>query len=59
MKLLVERDDVYADFIDNDGQTPLYYAVQNRHEAVVKLLVERDDVYADFRDNPLNAGGFL
>lgn len=38
VKLLVARDDVKADSKDNDGQTPLSWAVQRGHEAVVKLL---------------------
>jgi ankyrin repeat protein len=47
VKLLVRRDDVEADSKDEDGRTPLSWAVEGGHEAVVKLLVERDDVEAD------------
>ena len=36
---------------DNDGQTPLSWAANRGHEAVVRLLVERDDVAADSGDN--------
>jgi ankyrin repeat protein len=38
VKLLVERDDVEADSKDNDGRTPLSWAVAGGHEAVVQLL---------------------
>ena len=50
MKLLVKRDDIEADSKNMDGRTPLSWAAQNRHEAVVKLLVERDDVEANSKD---------
>ena len=49
---LVKLDDVMADSKDDMyGQTPLSWAAENGHEAVVKLLVERDDVKADSKDN--------
>jgi ankyrin repeat protein len=38
VKLLVERDDVVADSKDNNGWTPLSWAAEQGHEAVVKLL---------------------
>ena len=37
VKLLVERDDVKADSKDRYGRTPLSWAVEGEHEAVVKL----------------------
>jgi len=39
-----------ADSKDNNGRTPLWWAADGGHEAVVKLLVERDDVAADPKD---------
>lgn len=50
MKLLVEREDVMADLKDNHGRTPLMWAAESGHEAVVKLLVERDNVVANLKD---------
>ncbi|KAI9782990.1 MAG: hypothetical protein M1816_001650 [Peltula sp. TS41687] len=47
-----ERDIIVeADSRDGYGRTPLLWAAEGGHEAVVKLLVERDDVDADSRDN--------
>jgi Ankyrin repeats (3 copies) len=43
--------DVVADSKDDFGRTPLWWAAQRGHEAVVKLLVARDDVAADSNDN--------
>ncbi|OBT38813.1 hypothetical protein VE00_10966 [Pseudogymnoascus sp. WSF 3629] len=42
---------MYIDARDSRGRTPLSWAAQSGHEAVVKLLVERDDVVADSKDN--------
>ena len=38
MKLLVARDDVVANSKDENGRTPLSWAAEGGHEAVVKLL---------------------
>jgi hypothetical protein len=40
-----------SDLKDSFGRTPLSWAAQWGHEAVVKLLVERDDVEADSKDS--------
>ena len=40
VKLLVEKG-ADLDSKDNDGQTPLSYAVSKGREAVVKLLIEK------------------
>ncbi|KAI9861609.1 MAG: hypothetical protein M1813_005219 [Trichoglossum hirsutum] len=39
-----------ADLRDGDSRTPLSWAAEGGHEAVVKLLVDRDDVKADSGD---------
>ncbi|RYP10462.1 hypothetical protein DL764_000645 [Monosporascus ibericus] len=41
---------ISADSKDKHGQTPLFLAAEQGHEAVVELLVERDDVEADSKD---------
>ena len=40
-----------ADSKDDYGRTPLSWAAERGHEAVVKLLVERGDVEADSKDD--------
>ncbi|KFY05234.1 hypothetical protein O988_00146, partial [Pseudogymnoascus sp. VKM F-3808] len=42
---------MYIDARDEYNRTPLSWAAESGHEAVVKLLVERDDVVADTKDN--------
>lgn len=42
MRLLLAKDGVNANSMDNDGQTPLSRAIANGHEAVVKLLRSSD-----------------
>ena len=45
-------EDVHEpDSKDDLGRTPLSWAAEEGHEAVVKLLVARDDVEADSKDN--------
>jgi len=46
--LLKNRND--QDCRDTYGRTPLWWAVREGHEAVVKLLQERDDIAADSKD---------
>jgi hypothetical protein len=41
---------ISADSKDEGGRTPLSYAAEKGHEAVVKLLVKRGDVKADSKD---------
>ncbi|OBT82165.1 hypothetical protein VE02_10024 [Pseudogymnoascus sp. 03VT05] len=42
--------DSCACILDEGGRTPLCWAAERGHEAVVKLLVEREDVVADSKD---------
>jgi ankyrin repeat protein len=51
VKLLLERDNVAADPKDEYGLTPLWWATERGHKAVVKLLLERDNVAADSKDD--------
>ena len=44
MWLLLEREDTSPDTPDKDGMTPLLWAVQNRHEYIVRMLLKRKDV---------------
>jgi len=41
------HSNIGADSKDEDGRTPLSWAAEEGHEAVVLLLVEREDVKAD------------
>ncbi|KFZ25020.1 hypothetical protein V502_00512 [Pseudogymnoascus sp. VKM F-4520 (FW-2644)] len=41
---------MYIDARDSYGRTPLSWAAESGHEAVVRLFVERDDVEADSKD---------
>lgn len=59
MRLLIERDDVEADSRDKQdrhnlfyigGRTPLSYAAEKGHEAVIRLLIKRDDVEINSKD---------
>ncbi|KAF8421814.1 ankyrin repeat-containing domain protein [Tirmania nivea] len=40
-----------ADLHDDTGRSPLSWAAQKGHEAVVRLLLERNDVNVDAKDN--------
>jgi hypothetical protein len=44
------KNGFHQDPKDGHGRTPLSYAAEYGHEAVVRLLVERDDVEADSKD---------
>ena len=48
MKILVARD--YEVNKETACRSPLLYAAQNGHEAVVKILVEPDDIEVNTKD---------
>jgi ankyrin repeat protein len=41
---------------NRDGRTPLSYAAESRHEAVVKLLLKTSKVKVDSKDRPTVSG---
>jgi ankyrin repeat protein len=41
VKLLLARHEVNVNSKDKNGQTPLFYAAKNGHDAVVNLLLAR------------------
>lgn len=49
-RMLLKRNDLIADIIDEDHYTPLSVAARRGYEAVVRLLLERADVAADHID---------
>ena len=52
MKLLLAKDGVDPDSKDDEyGQTPLSWAAENGHEAVVRLLLAKDGVDPDSKDS--------
>ena len=50
MTHLISTDQANLDSKDGDGRTPLSWAAQNGHEAVVKLLLDTGRVDADSKD---------
>jgi ankyrin repeat protein len=51
VQLLLENEDIDADPKNNYGRTPLSWAAEKGHEAVVRLLLARKSAYADSKDN--------
>ncbi|RFU23836.1 hypothetical protein B7463_g12501, partial [Scytalidium lignicola] len=51
VELLLAKDDVDINSKDNDGQSPLTWAVQNEHEAIIELLLAKNDVDVNSKDN--------
>lgn len=51
VRLLVERDDVKAEFEDCYSRMSLLQAVEGRYKGVVRLLIGWNDVDADSRDD--------
>ncbi|KAF5641538.1 het [Fusarium sp. NRRL 52700] len=51
VKLLLENTDLDPDVKDEDGRTPLSWAVRNRHGAIVKLLLFTGKVDPEVRDS--------
>jgi len=50
VKLLLDTDKVDVDVKDKDGRTPLWRAVENRHEAIVKLLLDTGKVDVNIKN---------
>jgi hypothetical protein len=50
MTTMLLKNGFHQDPKDGHGRTPLSYAAENGHEAVIRLLVDRDDVEADSKD---------
>jgi ankyrin repeat protein len=44
VKLLFERDGVDPDSKDSKGRTPLSWAAEKAHKAIVELLLAKDSV---------------
>ena len=51
MKLLLERGDVNPNTPNHRGRTPVSWATENGHDAVVKLLLEREDINLNMPDD--------
>jgi len=49
--MLLECEDVDADHMNEDGQTPLFKAVGKGYEGIVKMLLERVGVDPNTGDN--------
>jgi ankyrin repeat protein len=47
VKLLLNKESINPDFRDNNGQTPLLYAIGIRSKKVVKLLLNKEGVNPD------------
>jgi signal recognition particle subunit SEC65 len=51
VKLLLEKDGIDVNSMDNYGRTPLSRAAENGHLDVVKLLLDKDSVDVDSKDS--------
>jgi len=49
-EFLVEQLDVYPNTVNKNGETFLFRATRNGHEAVVKVLLERQDINPNTRN---------
>ena len=58
VKLLLKTSKVEANLKDNNSQTLLYQATENRHEAVVKLLLKTGKVEADLKNKKGRLKGY-
>jgi ankyrin repeat protein len=48
--VLLDTGKVDVNAKDNDGQTPLYWAVENGRKGIVKLLLDTDEADVDAKD---------
>jgi ankyrin repeat protein len=50
VKLLLDKDGVDPDSKGGNGETPLWWAAANGHDAVVKLLLNKEGVDPNSKD---------
>ena len=51
VKILLAREEVNPESLDNDGDTPLACAAIGGREGVIKILLEREGVNPDWPNN--------
>lgn len=49
VKLLLEHPDIDVNAQDGDGRTPLWWATEEGHEAVMRLLLKKGSALPDLK----------